>query len=121
MWLVGCFFANDHPRSASNVIVSLKPRFSKTVEARLIMMAEKGGALSAAHMVFHLKSKVEGRLSASSTEVDTKMYEPAIATVQVKNTFAMVATFKVEISEPNIPGVNDSRTGQRFRKQVPLR
>jgi hypothetical protein len=100
------------PKSVTQFIVSLTPRFSKPQEARLTFWSQKDGGPMASNLVFLLKSNVSQLKAVESYKVDGKCFEVTTVDVKVKNPYEKSCTFFTEIQQSlstpfnGVPGVN---------------
>lgn len=100
------------PKSVSQFIVSLTPKFSKLQEARLTFWTQKDGGPLASNLVFLLKSNVKELKAVNTYKMDAKCYEMTTLDVIVKNPYDKACTFYAEFKQNlesqfhGVPGVN---------------
>jgi hypothetical protein len=100
------------PKSVTQFIVSLTPRFSKPQEARLTFWTQKDGGPMASNLVFLLKSTVSKLKAVETFSVDAKNFEATSVSVTVKNPYDKTCTFLTEIQQSltaqftGMPGVS---------------
>jgi len=87
------------PKSVTQFIVSLTPRFSKPQEGRLTFWTQKDGGPMASNLVFLLKSNVNKLKAVESYNVEAKNFELTTVTVTVKNPYEKTCTFLTEIQQ----------------------
>ena len=87
------------PKSVTQFLVSLTPRFSRPQEARLTFWAQKDGGPMAGNLVFLLKSSVTKLKAVKTYTVAAKNFELTTVAVTVKNPYDKVCTFVTEIQQ----------------------
>lgn len=87
------------PKSVTQYIVSLTPKFSKPQEARLTFWTQKDGGPLASNLVFLLKSNVKELKAVDTLKVDAKCYELTTLDVVVKNPYDKACTFFAEFQQ----------------------
>ncbi|KAA0151378.1 hypothetical protein FNF29_04577 [Cafeteria roenbergensis] len=72
-------------------------RHSRAARARLTFRSRRDGVALATSLVFDLVTKVAARPPASTEVVESRLYEPATATISVTNPFLRPARFAVRL------------------------
>jgi hypothetical protein len=100
--------------STVKVPVRCRPRFSRSVEARLVFTASSpaadapggGSAGPASTLVFTLKTAVTSRQPLASYSASTRTYEPAAVDVRFTNPFNQDCTFMLSVKLDQEPAVS---------------
>ena len=103
------------PQATVAFPVEFTSRFSSEVTARLMFRAQSsgGGGVTAATMVFELKSNVHSRRAMRTVNVDARCYESAFVELEVANTFRTDCNYRLTLTQDVVIG------GQRDKKTVP--
>jgi hypothetical protein len=88
------------PKATASFQVSIRPRFARKVEARVMFLSGRGGTLSASTMVFGLETDVDPDSAVKVIDnLETPMYEPLTHELLVENPFAQNGHFSVQITQ----------------------
>lgn len=101
------------PLGTSSFLVELRPKFSRSVEARLTFRSEKDGTVAAAPLVFGLKSCIHSRQAIRTKAVESATYELLETEIQIDNKFPVDGNFKISLLQEVIDtngGKNKSRS-----------
>ena len=100
------------PQGSIAFPVEFTSRFSSEVTARLMFRAQSsgGGGVTAATMVFELKSAVHSRRAMRTVTVDAKCYDSAYVELEVSNPFKTDCNYRMTLTQDMILGsVRDKR------------
>lgn len=91
----------DGERSGSFPI-ELFPRFSKPVDGRLTFRSKREGGVSAATMVFLLRSDIQSRQAVRTINVENPLYDGKQIDMEVSNPFDTDCVFQVSLKQEQI-------------------
>lgn len=101
------------PQATVAYSVEFTSRFSSEVTARLMFRAQSngGGGVTAATMVFELKSAVHSRRAMRTVNVDAKCYESSFVELEVSNPFKTDCNYRLTMTQDMLLGtVRDKKT-----------
>lgn len=83
--------------------VKFKPRFSRTVEGRLVFTSAGAGSANASTLVFLLKSQVSTSRAVVEHHIASSCYEPVTQTLKITNVFPQDCSFAVSLKVTHTP------------------
>lgn len=88
------------PKASGSFTIFVTPRFSKKIEGRCMFLSSRGGAFSAATMIFNLETDVEADSSIKTIDTfESPMYEVLNNEIMVENPFSQNGQFSVHIQQ----------------------
>mmetsp|Transcript_18627 Transcript_18627/g.36432 ORF Transcript_18627/g.36432 Transcript_18627/m.36432 type:complete len:3020 (+) Transcript_18627:106-9165(+) len=91
------------PGSKEKFAIRFKPRFSKSVDARLVFSSDRDGSANANTLVFLLKSEVLSRKAIMKHEIESNCYEVAERSIKITNVFPHDCQFAVTLTTTQSP------------------
>ncbi|RHZ21992.1 hypothetical protein DYB26_003352 [Aphanomyces astaci] len=85
------------PEKSQSFLVDFKPKFTRTVQARLTFRSLRDGPNCAATMVFLLESNIYSRKPIRVFQVDAAMYERKVEDIVIDNQFPVNAVYKLTV------------------------
>jgi hypothetical protein len=88
------------PKATATFAISITPRFTRKVDARVMFLSGRGGTMSAATMVFGLETEVDNESAVKVIDtLETPMYESLTYDVFIDNPFPAGGQFSVQIMQ----------------------
>eukprot|EP00698_Gefionella_okellyi_P007756 TRINITY_DN1898_c0_g1_i1.p1 TRINITY_DN1898_c0_g1~~TRINITY_DN1898_c0_g1_i1.p1 ORF type:complete len:2231 (+),score=540.36 TRINITY_DN1898_c0_g1_i1:707-6694(+) len=87
-------------RGAATYAVEFTSRFSRPVSARLTLLPKRDANSNGAVIVFNLQSSQIAMRPAQVVQMETRTFEPAVLTLDVKNPFPAQCTFIMTLTQP---------------------
>jgi len=82
--------------------IELYPRFSKAVEGRLTFRSRREGGVSAATMVFLLRSDIQSRQAVRTVRVENPLYDGKQIDMEITNPFDNDCVFQVSLKQEQL-------------------
>ncbi|KAF0687983.1 Aste57867_20364 [Aphanomyces stellatus] len=85
------------PEKSQSFLVDFKPKFTRTVQARLTFRSLRDGPSCAATMVFLLESNIYSRKPIRVFQYETAMYDRRVEEIVIENQFPVNAIYKLTV------------------------
>jgi hypothetical protein len=100
------------PRSSASFPIQLNARFSHMVEGRLTFRSKREAGVSAATMVFQLRSDIRSRQAQRTISMATDTYDQVETEVEIENPYQKDCVFKLTVQQEQLPsGPMGARSG----------
>ncbi|OQR96965.1 hypothetical protein ACHHYP_12938 [Achlya hypogyna] len=96
------------PEKSATFVVELKPKFTRTVSARLTFRSVRDGPSCAATMVFLLESNIYSRKPVRVYQFETTMYDRKVEEIVVENQFPVNGIYRLSVLQ-QAPTRHDAR------------
>ncbi|OQS03556.1 hypothetical protein THRCLA_04122 [Thraustotheca clavata] len=96
------------PEKSAGFLVDFKPKFTRTVQARLTFRSVRDGPSCAATMVFLLESNIFSRKPVRVYQLETMLYDRKVEEIVIDNQFPVNGVYKLTILQ-QAPSQSDDK------------